>query len=207
MTTSPHAASQPDYHNNPDAEFDLLVQESPRHSGSHAWSPHDDQVEWPTPTANPDELSVDWRATPEDSLEDDHTGAHAAPTTEYFSAGIPGRGVIAVTTVAVAAVVALDLVLVGRMSFFFDLSFVVVCLVGAMSVRRQDLFTAGVLPPLAFAGAVAALTVFFPEAILATGGLTKIFLTGLAAHAVGLVSGYGVALLTVAARMIARRQA
>ena len=45
---------------------------------------------------------------------------------------------------------------------FFDLCFVVVCLVGAMAVRRHDLFTAGVLPPLVFAAVIAVVSVLAP---------------------------------------------
>lgn len=136
----------------------------------------------------------------------DQTGSHPAPSTEYSaSPGTPGRGVILSAALAAAAVAVVDLALVGRLSFFFDVSFVVVCLVAAMAVRPRDLFTAAVLPPLAFAGVIAGVALIWPDAIAANSSLSKTFLTGLAAHAVGLVGGYAAALLTVAARAYARR--
>ena len=63
---------------------------------------------------------------------------------------MPGRGVIVVTSVATAATAILDFALTGGLSYFFDLTFVVICLVAAMAVRGHDLFTTGVLPPIAF---------------------------------------------------------
>jgi hypothetical protein len=89
----------------------------------------------------------------------------------------------------------------GSLTFFFDLCFVVICLVSTMAVKRADLFTAGVLPPLLYAGVVAVLTVVAPSAFATGAGFSKVFLTGLADHAVGLVSGYAIALLTVATRV------
>jgi hypothetical protein len=82
----------------------------------------------------------------------------------------------------------------------------VICLVVTMSVRRSDLFTAGVLPPLLFAAVIAALSVLVPDAFKSSPGVNKVFLTGLADHAGGLVFGYGVALAAVAARMVTTNQ-
>lgn len=126
-------------------------------------------------------------------------------TSHAAADGLPGRAVIAASSTAVAVCVGLDLALTsGRMTFFFDLCFVVICLVTAMSVRRSDLFTAGVLPPLLYAAVIAVLAVVAPQAFDAASGVANAFLTGLAGHAAGLVAGYGVALLTVAARLTAR---
>jgi Domain of unknown function (DUF6542) len=159
------------------------------------------------PAAEPDRgTDLEFDLLVDDSAYAEHTGSHSAPSTEYSaSAGTPGRGVILSAALGVAAVVVLNLALVGRLSFFFDLSFVVACLVAAMAVRSRDLFTAAVLPPLAFAGAIAGVAVIWPEAIVAHSSLSRTFLTGLTAHAVGLVGGYAAALLTVAARTYARR--
>jgi uncharacterized membrane protein YoaK (UPF0700 family) len=98
--------------------------------------------------------------------------------------------------------VGLDLVLTdGRLTFFFDLCFVVICLVAAMAVRRSDLFTAGVLPPLLYAAVIAVLSVVAPHAFQSAPGVNKVFLTGLANHAPGLVFGYAAALTAVGARL------
>jgi hypothetical protein len=123
--------------------------------------------------------------------------------TEVFAdGGLTGRGIIAAGAVAVAVSSVLDLALTGgQVTFFFDLCFVVICLLTAMAVRRSDLFTAGVLPPLMFAAVIAVLSVCAPGAFDSTPGLGKVFLTGLADHAAGLVGGYAVALATIAARV------
>ncbi len=120
--------------------------------------------------------------------------------------GVSGRGLVVLSAVAAAAIAGFDLwITQGRLSFFFDLCFVVLCLVAAMAVRRSDLFTAGVLPPLLFGGVIAAVAVLAPSAFEAAARVDKVFLTGLAGHASGLVAGYAVALLTVAARTAASR--
>lgn len=225
MTTS-HWSTRPESANEPDVEFDLLVQEAPQPSGSTAWSPDDHTAQWSTsaadhapapdhaPAADHPPASVTWRvAGTGERLSVPHTGSHAvgAPAAviaaEYAAEqGIPGRGAIVATVGATAAIAALNLALVGGLTFFFDVCFVVVGLVAAMAVRRQDLFTAAVLPPLAFAAVIGAVAVLYPETILPDASLSKTFMVGLTAHADGLVGGYGAALLTVGARVIARRQ-
>ena len=117
--------------------------------------------------------------------------------------GLNSRSVVATSAAATVACACLDLALTGRMTFFFDLCFVVVCLVATMSVRRTDLFTVGVLPPLLFAAVIAVLSVTTPDAFESGPGVNKVFLSGLANHAPGLVFGYAVALTAVALRMLA----
>lgn len=200
MTTSPQwaPAAQPD--GGSDVEFDLLVDESTS-SGASAWAPsHDLEA-----SCRAGVWSADFSGTADGSGEP--TAAHVVSSTEYAAAeGTPGRGVILSAALATAAAAVLDLALVGRLSFFFDVSFVVICLAAAMAVRPRDLFTAAVLPPLAYAGAIGGVALIWPDAIVADRSLSTTFLTGLAAHAVGLVGGYAAALLTVAARAYARRQ-
>ena len=219
MTTS-HWATRPESADEPDVEFDLLVQEPPQASGSTVWLPDDSSQQWST-AATDDGVpaSVTWRvAGTGERLSVPHTGSHAAaaPTgapaaamaAEYAAEpGIPGRGAIVATLGATAAVAALNLALIGGLTFFFDVCFVVVGLVAAMAVRRHDLFTAAVLPPLVFAAVIGAVAVLSPDAILADAGLGKVFMVGLTSHADGLVGGYGAALLAVGARVIARRHA
>ena len=133
--------------------------------------------------------------------------APSAPRTrvhESAAEGLSGRGLIVASALAVGGCAVLDLALTsGQMTFFFDLCFVVICLVATMAVRRQDLFTAGVLPPLVFAAVIAVVAVAAPHAFQSAPGVNKVFLTGLASHASGLVGGYAVALLAVAARLAA----
>lgn len=122
------------------------------------------------------------------------------------AAGISARGLIISSAAAAAACVLLDLALTsGRLSFFFDLCFIVLCMVAAMSVPIADLFTAGVLPPLLFAGVIAVVTLVAPGAIEASNGIGRVFLTGLATHAFGLIAAYAVTLATIAIRIAASR--
>jgi hypothetical protein len=196
MSTSPQwAPTEPVSGSEP--EFDLLVDES-TFAGSSVWTGPSDE------DAGDGEGAT---SAPPVGTGHGHTGAHTQASTEYStSAGTPGRGVIVSAAMASAALAVLDLAMVGRLSFFFDVSFVVICLVAAMAVRSSDLFTAAVLPPLAFAGVIAGVALLWPDAIIASSGLGQTFLTGLAAHAVGLIGGYAAALLTVGARVYARRQ-
>jgi hypothetical protein len=107
--------------------------------------------------------------------------------------------------VAAGGCAVLDLALTRGITLFFDLCFVTICLVAAMSVRRRDLFTTGVMPPLIFAAVVGVVAALSPGTFVAFGGASKAFMTGLAQHAPGLVAGYAVALLTVGSRVSASR--
>lgn len=120
--------------------------------------------------------------------------------------GIPGRGIIVLSLAATSVCAALDFTLTGGLSMFFDLCFIVICLVGAMAVRRKDLFTTGVMSPLVFAAVIGAIAVIAPHAFSDVGGFAKVFPTGLAQHAAALVSGYGIALLTVGGRVGANKR-
>lgn len=121
---------------------------------------------------------------------------------ETASNGLPTRALVVASASAVAVSALVDLALTGgTMTFFFDLCFVVVCLVASMAVRRSDVFAAGVLPPLVFAAVIAAVSLAQPQALAPGAGTDVAFLTGLADHAPGLVGGYAVALLAIAARV------
>lgn len=129
------------------------------------------------------------------------------PLAAAAPAGMPGRGVIVVSVAASIGCAALDLALTGGLTLFFDLCFITICLVGAMAVRRRDLFTAGVLAPLMFGGVIAVVAVVAPEAFAPSGGLSRVYVSGLAQHAAALVVGYAIALATVSARFSASRPA
>jgi hypothetical protein len=133
---------------------------------------------------------------------DDAEPAHAV---EYGTApGLSGRGVIVASLLASVLCAAADCAMTGTLTMFFDLCFITVCLVGAMGVRREDLFTTSVLAPLALAAVVFLVSVGVPDAF-GPGGLSRVFFVGLAAHAGALVCGYGVALAVVGGRVAAGR--
>ncbi|MBA2559929.1 MAG: hypothetical protein H0V07_08580, partial [Propionibacteriales bacterium] len=114
-------------------------------------------------------------------------------------------GIVLTSLLGAGGLAGVDLLLTGGITMFFDLGFVVVCLVSAMAVRRRDLFTTGVLPPLLLAVVVAGVALGAPETLVPFGGPSKAFMTGLAEHATGLVAGYAVALTTVGGRVGAAR--
>jgi hypothetical protein len=109
-----------------------------------------------------------------------------------------------VTTAALLAAGLLslvDLAITGRLSLFFDLSFIVVCTVAALAVRRSELSTVGVLPPVVMLALLALLAVVEPAGLTADHlGFASTLLTGLAHHAAGLVAAHAVVLAIVAAR-------
>ena len=114
-------------------------------------------------------------------------------------------------TLAVASsvlVVALDLLMSGRLTLFYDLSFVVVCIVAALAVRPRDFFAVGVLPPLLMFATVTVLALLAPGAVAEPGdGLIQAVVSGLAHRAGGLVAGYALTLGILALRQLAMRNA
>lgn len=146
------------------------------------------------------DAEVDQAAYAEDSYELASHRPMPRATVYASLPGMPGRGVVLVTGLVTAFTAGLDFAMTGGLSYFFDLTFVVICLVAAMAVRGHDLFTTGVLPPLAFGVTIAVIAVLAPETFVGQGGISRVFLTGLTAHAGALVFGYGTALATVASR-------
>ena len=117
--------------------------------------------------------------------------------------GIPGRGIILLGLVAAFALAAVDIALNDQLSLFFSLGFVLIGLVCAMSVRRSDLFTAGVLPPLLLAAVMGVFAIAMPSAVgTPSGSISHAWVAGLAHHAGGLVSAHAAALLMIALRML-----
>jgi hypothetical protein len=139
-----------------------------------------------------------WRADAVDQAETDRA-------VEYdVAAGMPARGVIVASLFASLVCAAADCGLSGTLTMFFDLCFITICLVGAMGVRREDLFTTAVLAPLALAAVVVMVALVVPDAF-GPGALSRVFFVGLAAHAGALVCGYGVALAVVSGRVAVSR--
>lgn len=117
----------------------------------------------------------------------------------------PGRQVVALGAAAVLSIAALDLALAGRLSFFFDLSFVALCLGLAALVRPGDFFTVGVLPPLLMVALFTLLAWAAPTAIADPGdSVVQSVVSGLAMHSGALVVGYALCLATLALRQRGR---
>jgi hypothetical protein len=120
----------------------------------------------------------------------------------------PGRQVVALSTLATFAVAWLNLTLTGGLSLFFDLTFVVLCLVAALAVRPRDFFAVGVLPPLMMMSTITVLSLVARGAVAdEVDGLLQAVVSGLAHHAGGLVAGYALTLGVLALRQVALRNA
>lgn len=107
----------------------------------------------------------------------------------------PGRAVVALGLAATLTGVTIDVVLVGRLTLFFDLTFVALCLALAVLVRRGDFWTAGLLPPLLM------LTVFTFLALVARDTIAdprdsavQAVVSGVAHHSAALLAGYALCL-------------
>jgi hypothetical protein len=100
-----------------------------------------------------------------------------------------------------AAVAAFDLALTRRLSLFFDLCFILVCLSAAMLVRRRGLFAVGVLPPLLLGAVMAVFAVLHPGALTTSHlAFVSTWLTGLAHHGGALAAAHVVVLALVGMR-------
>ncbi len=120
----------------------------------------------------------------------------------------PGRQAVALGVATVLTIVAIDVLLVGRLSFFFDLCFIVLCLGLALVVRAHDFFTVGVLPPLLMLAVFTLLGAVAPETVADSGdSVVQSVVSGLAHHSGALVAGYAVCLGTLALRQRSRSRA
>lgn len=107
---------------------------------------------------------------------------------------------------AVLLVAAVNLTLSGRVSLFFDLCFVVVCLAAGLAVHPRDFFLVGVLPPLLMLLAVTAVAAVDRAAVAdEVDSLVQAVVSGLAHHAGALLAGYAAALVILALRQVALR--
>jgi hypothetical protein len=113
----------------------------------------------------------------------------------------PGRQVVALGVAVALTVLIVDLSLVGRVSLFFDLCFVVLCIGLALAVRPSDFFVVGVLPPLIMVGVFTLLGFTRPDVIAQPqDGVVQSVVSGLSHHSGALVAGYVLCLITLAVR-------
>lgn len=113
----------------------------------------------------------------------------------------PGRQVIALGVALALTIVVIDVALVGRISLFFDLAFVAMCLALAIVVRPTDFFVVGVLPPLIMVGVFTLLGLSHPGVIAhPEDGVVQAVVSGLSHHSGALVVGYVLCLGVLAVR-------
>jgi hypothetical protein len=113
----------------------------------------------------------------------------------------PGREVVALGVALALTAVVVDLLLVGRVSLFFDLCFVALSLGLALAVRPTDFFVVGVLPPLIMVGVFVLLGLTRPAVIAhPEDGVVQAVVSGLSHHSGALVVGYLLCLACLAQR-------
>lgn len=127
--------------------------------------------------------------------------AHSAPSVPAE----PGHQVAVLGVALTLTAVAIDVVLVGRLSIFFDLCFIASCLALAALVRRRDLFTVALLPPLLMLGVFTFLALVARDTVAdPRDNLVQAVVSGLAHHSTALFVGYALCLGWILWRM--RRQ-
>ena len=113
----------------------------------------------------------------------------------------PGRAVVALGVAVALTVIVVNVAMVGRVSMFFDLWFVLLCLGLALLVRPRDFFTVGVLPPLLMVGAFVLIGAARPDVVAdASDGVIQAVVSGLSHHAGALIVGYALCLGVLAIR-------
>ena len=119
----------------------------------------------------------------------------------------PGREVVALGLAVALTAIVVDVGTVGRVSIFFDVIFVGLCLGLALAVRPTDFFTVGVLPPMIMVVVFTLLGFSRPEAIAQPDdGVIQAVVSGLSRHSAALVIGYVLCLACLAIRQrVARR--
>lgn len=113
----------------------------------------------------------------------------------------PGHEVVALGAALTMSAVSIDLLLGSRLTLFFDLCFVAVCVAVALAVRPRDFFTVGVLPPLLML-LVCVLLALSDTSVLARPGdsVVQAVITGLAHHSIALMAGYLLCLAVLVVR-------
>lgn len=100
-----------------------------------------------------------------------------------------------------AAGAALDLVVTGGLGVLFSLCFVLTAFGVAAGIRRSDVFTAGVLPPLSALATFVGVGALAPERLGGTSSHLGAVLAGLAAESWTLVAACALALGTIGLRV------
>lgn len=119
----------------------------------------------------------------------------------------PGRQVAALGLAVALTAIVVDQLVVGRVSLFFDLCFIVLCVGLALAVRPTDFFTVGVLPPMLMVAVFTLLGLTRPAMIAhPDDGVIQAVVSGLSRHSGALILGYALCLACLAVRQrVARR--
>ena len=102
-----------------------------------------------------------------------------------------GRQVVALGVAGTLTAVSIDVALAGRLTQFFDLCFIALCLALAALVRRRDLFAVALLPPLLMIGVFIFVAVVARDVVAdPRDGLVQAVVSGVATHGIALFVAY-----------------
>lgn len=114
----------------------------------------------------------------------------------------PGRQVVSLGVAVTLTAVTIDVLLVGRLTLFFDLCFMVLCLGLAALVRRRDFYMVALLPPLLMTTVFTFVALVAREAVAdSTDSLLQAVVSGVATHGIALFLGYALCLGWLAWRL------
>lgn len=106
-----------------------------------------------------------------------------------------GRQVAALGVAGTLTAVSIDLALSGRLTQFFDLCFMALCLALAALVRRRDFFVVALLPPLLMIGVFTFVALVARDALADPGdSLVQAVVSGVVTHGIALFVGYALCL-------------
>ena len=114
----------------------------------------------------------------------------------------PGRQVVSLGVAVALTAVSIDVLLVGRLTLFFDLSFMALCLGLAALVRRRDFYLVALLPPVLMTAVFAFVSLVARDAVAdPRDSLLQAVVSGVATHGVALFVGYTLCLGWLAWRL------
>jgi hypothetical protein len=107
----------------------------------------------------------------------------------------PGRQVVSLGVAVTLTAVSIDVLLVGRLTLFFDLCYIVLCLGLAALVRRRDFYMVALLPPLLMTVVFGFIALVARDAIAdPRDSLVQAVVSGVATHGISLFVGYALCL-------------
>ncbi|MCP3422857.1 DUF6542 domain-containing protein [Nocardioides pinisoli] len=114
----------------------------------------------------------------------------------------PGRQVVLLGVALTLTAVAVDVLLVGSLTLFFDLCFMALCLGLAALVRRQDFYLVALLPPVLMVAVFAFVSLVARDAIAdPRDSVLQAVVSGVATHGIALFVGYALCLGWLAWRL------
>ena len=114
----------------------------------------------------------------------------------------PGRQVVSLGVAVTLTAVSIDVLLVGRLTLFFDLCFMALCLGLAALVRRRDFFLVALLPPLLMTVVFTFVALVARDAVAdPRDSVLQAVVSGVATHGIALGVGYALCLGWLAWRL------